>query len=57
MTTIPEQSIGRYTQRTRASQAHTERARRVLPGGDTRSGIFYKPYPAYMVSGQGTTLT
>ncbi|MEO7911456.1 MAG: aminotransferase class III-fold pyridoxal phosphate-dependent enzyme [Roseiflexaceae bacterium] len=57
MSTIPEQIIGRYTQRTRASQAQTERARRVLPGGDTRSGVFYKPYPAYMVSGQGTNLT
>jgi glutamate-1-semialdehyde 2,1-aminomutase len=57
MSTIPQQIIGRYIQRTGASQALTERARRVLPGGDTRTGVFYKPYPAYMVSGQGTTLT
>jgi glutamate-1-semialdehyde 2,1-aminomutase len=57
MSTIPEQIIGRYTQRTRASQTLTERARQVLPGGDTRTGVFYKPYPAYMVAGQGTTLT
>jgi glutamate-1-semialdehyde 2,1-aminomutase len=57
MSTIPEQIIGRYTQRTRASQTLTERARRVLPGGDTRTGVFYKPYPAYMVAGQGTILT
>ena len=53
MTTIPEQIIGRYMERTSASQALTERARRVLPGGDTRTGVFYKPYPAYMVAGQG----
>jgi glutamate-1-semialdehyde 2,1-aminomutase len=57
MSTIPPQIIGRYIQRTGASQALTERARRVLPGGDTRTGVFYKPYPAYMISGQGTTLT
>jgi glutamate-1-semialdehyde 2,1-aminomutase len=57
MTTIPEQIIDRYRQRTSASQAFTARARQVLPGGDTRTGVFYKPYPAYMVSGVGTTLT
>lgn len=57
MTTIPEQIIGRYTQRTTASQALTARARRVLPGGDTRTGVFYKPYPAYMIAGQGSRLT
>jgi glutamate-1-semialdehyde 2,1-aminomutase len=57
MSSIPEQIIGRYIDRTRKSQALTERARRVLPGGDTRTGVFYKPYPAYMVAGQGTALT
>jgi len=57
MTTIPEQIIGRYIQRTSASQALTERARHVLPGDDTRTGVFYKPYPAYMVEGQGSRLT
>lgn len=57
MTTIPEQIIDRYLDRTRASQAMTERARHVLPGGDTRTGVFYKPYPAYMVEGRGTTVT
>jgi glutamate-1-semialdehyde 2,1-aminomutase len=57
MTSIPEQITGRYTQRTSASQALTERARHVLPGGDTRTGVFYKPYPAYMVEGQGSRLT
>jgi glutamate-1-semialdehyde 2,1-aminomutase len=57
MTTIPEQIIGRYIERTSASRAFTERARQVLPGGDTRTGVFYAPYPAYMVAGQGPTLT
>jgi glutamate-1-semialdehyde 2,1-aminomutase len=57
MTTIPEQIVGRYVNRTSASQALTERAKHVLPGGDTRTGVFYNPYPAYMVTGQGTQLT
>ncbi len=57
MPTIPEQIIATYHSRTPASQAFTERAKRVLPGGDTRTGVFYTPYPAYMVAGQGTKLT
>lgn len=57
MTTVPEQIIATYRQRTSASQALTERAQQVLPGGDTRSGVFYKPYATYMVTGQGTALT
>ncbi|HEU5100192.1 MAG TPA: aminotransferase class III-fold pyridoxal phosphate-dependent enzyme [Roseiflexaceae bacterium] len=57
MTTIPEQIIGRYAGRTAASHAFTERASQVLPGGDTRTGVFYAPYPAYMVAGQGNIVT
>lgn len=34
-----------------------ERARRVLPGGDTRTGVYYAPYPAFMVQGSGAYLT
>jgi glutamate-1-semialdehyde 2,1-aminomutase len=54
---IPEQIIARYLARTPKSQALNERARRVMPGGDTRTGTFYAPYPAYMVKGSGATLT
>src|SRR5689334_15890755 len=57
MTTIHEQIVGHYRERTRASQALTERAKHVLPGGDTRTGVFYAPYSAYMVGGQGSRLT
>lgn len=57
MTTLPQQIINRFIERTPKSQALTERAKRVLPGGDTRSGVYYSPYPAYMVKGQGNTLT
>jgi glutamate-1-semialdehyde 2,1-aminomutase len=54
---IPEQIIARYLARTPKSQALNERARRVMPGGDTRTGTYYAPYPAYMVKGSGATLT
>lgn len=54
---IPEQIIARYLARTPKSQVLSDRARRVLPGGDTRTGTFYAPYPAYMVKGSGSTLT
>jgi glutamate-1-semialdehyde 2,1-aminomutase len=57
MTSIPEQIISRYVGRTAASQALTKRASQVLPGGDTRTGVFYKPYPAFMVAGQGNIVT
>lgn len=57
MPSLPEQIIGRFQERTPKSQALTERATRVLPGGDTRTGVFYAPYPAYMVAGNGSHLT
>jgi glutamate-1-semialdehyde 2,1-aminomutase len=57
MKTIPEQITERYLERTPKSQALTERARRVLPGGDTRTGIYFAPYPAFMTQGSGAYLT
>lgn len=57
MADIATQIIGRFIERTPKSQALTERASRVLPGGDTRTGVFYLPYPAVMVEGRGTQLT
>lgn len=35
------------------SRELTERARRVLPGGDTRASAYYKPYPLYIEGGSG----
>ena len=49
--------FARYAARTPKAQALSERARRVMPGGDTRTGVYYAPYPAYMVQGDGKTLT
>ncbi|AXB42708.1 aspartate aminotransferase family protein [Amycolatopsis albispora] len=34
-----------------------DRARRVLPGGNTRTTIFVPPHPPYAVSGEGAVLT
>src|SRR5262245_4695342 len=45
-----------YARRTARSRALFERATRSLPGGDTRSGLHYAPYPAYMDHGLGSRL-
>lgn len=42
-----------YRRRTPASARRFEEARRYLPGGDSRSTLFYKPYPALFVRGEG----
>ena len=33
------------------------RARKVMPGGNTRTTVFARPYPAYIASAQGATVT
>jgi glutamate-1-semialdehyde 2,1-aminomutase len=43
----------RYRDRTPASGRRFEEFRRYLPGGDSRSTIFYPPYPAVLVQGDG----
>ena len=37
-----------------ASAALHERARKVMPGGNTRHTVFFPPYPLYAVRGQGS---
>ena len=49
--------IDRYADRTPGSAALLDRAARVLPGGSTRTTTFSEPYPPYIVSGAGATLT
>jgi len=41
----------RYRDRTPASDRRFEEFRRYLPGGDSRSTLFYPPYPAVLVQG------
>lgn len=43
----------RYRERTPASGRRFEEFRRYLPGGDSRSTLFYSPYPAVLVRGDG----
>jgi glutamate-1-semialdehyde 2,1-aminomutase len=45
-----------YRLRTPASRRFFAEARRYLPGGDSRSTLFYRPYPAVMDRGEGCRL-
>jgi glutamate-1-semialdehyde 2,1-aminomutase len=45
-----------YSRRTPASRALHARAQQVMPGGDTRTGTFYLPYPTFMERGEGSEL-
>lgn len=46
-----------YRERNQASEALHERAQAVLPGGDTRSVTYTKPYPTYIERAEGCRLT
>lgn len=46
----------RYLSRTSQSLAHDITAKKVLPGGDTRSAVYFSPYPTYMDCGDGCYL-
>ena len=45
-----------FKARTNRSRALYERALRTLPGGDTRSSTYYRPYPIFMELGEGCRL-
>ncbi|MDE2197441.1 MAG: aminotransferase class III-fold pyridoxal phosphate-dependent enzyme [Rhodospirillales bacterium] len=45
-----------YTERNPASLAQHEAARASLPGGNTRSVLYYDPFPLAFVRGEGATL-
>lgn len=48
--------VERYQGRTPGSRRRAEKAKRSLPGGDSRSVTYYFPYPAYMERGEGCHL-
>jgi glutamate-1-semialdehyde 2,1-aminomutase len=54
---ISEQLQHDYVGRTAASATAFERARKSMPGGDTRTVAFHPPYPLTIVKGEGHTLT
>jgi glutamate-1-semialdehyde 2,1-aminomutase len=53
--TTPEEL--EYRRRTPASERFFLEARRYLPGGDSRSTLFYRPYPAVLSRGNGCRVT
>jgi glutamate-1-semialdehyde 2,1-aminomutase len=54
--TLRQQVEREYRERTPRSRALHARAQAYLPGGDTRNGTHFEPYPTYIESGHGTTL-
>lgn len=48
--------IETFMQRTHASGEWDARAKKSMPGGDTRAASYYIPYPAYMARGEGCYL-
>lgn len=53
---VEEQLHARYGERTARSRALYERALGTLPGGDTRTGTFFLPYPIFTERGQDCRL-
>ena len=48
--------LRRFQERTPKSAALYQRAARVMPGGDTRTGTFQPPYPLFVSKGQGARI-
>src|SRR3954463_1652318 len=46
-----------YQRKTAASRQFFAEARQYMPGGDSRSTLFYRPYPAVMERGEGCWLS
>ena len=46
-----------YRKRTQKSQAAVEAAKKYMPGGDTRSSIWFEPYPIWIDKAQGCRFT
>lgn len=48
--------IDTYVERNPRSRALYERAQRVMPGGNTRTGVWLDPFPPYITRGEGVYL-
>jgi len=53
---IKQDVLQRYLARTSTSRELNEKAKKFIPGGDTRALSFYRPYPFYAVEGKGCYL-
>ncbi|CAN5702453.1 aspartate aminotransferase family protein [soil metagenome] len=49
--------LTQYEDRTHQSRVHHEAAKRVMPGGDTRTVAYHPPYPLSIVRGHGCVIT
>ena len=52
-----DEVTARYAAANPGSRAHYERARESMPGGNTRTGMFYPPFPLAIEKAAGATLT
>ncbi len=56
--TTPTETFGnQFLEAGSRSAALFERARKVLPGGNTRTTVFNPPHPLYLVAGEGCRVT
>src|SRR4030042_4163383 len=60
MSTVQDQKVSeeevlieKYNSMSKTSRKLYERACKVFPDGSTRRGLFFPPYPAYLVKGEG----
>jgi glutamate-1-semialdehyde 2,1-aminomutase len=53
---VVERILDMYQKKTPKCKAHNEKARRYLPGGDTRASTYFLPYPLYIGEGKGCFL-
>lgn len=53
---VYEESKQVYIKRTVSSQKAYKEAKRYLPGGDTKTTCFLKPYPLFIVRAYGPNL-
>jgi glutamate-1-semialdehyde 2,1-aminomutase len=56
LSSLRQQVEDLYRARTPRSRVLHAEAQALLPGGDTRSGTHFQPYPSYMEAGHGSTL-
>jgi len=57
MDDVESQAIDRYIERTPTSRQLFEAAQEVFPGGDTRAAVYHEPYPSFVDSASGCTVT
>ena len=53
---LDHEQLALFQSRTARSRQLFERAERVMPGGDTRTGTFHLPYPLFISRGKGCRL-